>query len=253
MFFQSFKTLKILDIFQVKREKRNGVSSGRSWTALSLRLSGSSKFITQDKTYTASEGSILYIPEGISFTKIGEKEELIVLRLKCFDDEGSEMEVYNPKNASFALNAFTAILKEWNDKKSGYQNRCTSMLYSMMSELCIQINAALPPYKSAMIAPGVKLIDSDFSDPYLSVSTAAKACNISEEYFRKLYKEEHGISPHNAITEMRLQKACRLLESGFYSISEIAERCGFLNTKYFSTLFKERLGMTPRDYRNLYI
>ncbi|MBE7066829.1 MAG: helix-turn-helix domain-containing protein [Ruminococcaceae bacterium] len=81
---------------------------------------------------------------------------------------------------------------------------------------------------------------------------ASAMLHMSEEYFRKLYKEAYGISPHNAIIDKRIKKACRLLQSGFFSVNEVAEKVGFTNSKYFSTLFHKAMNMSPIAYKKLF-
>ena len=251
MFFQSCKAFRILDIYKVKREykeNKKGVTDGRSWAAVAFRISGSSQFESGGKLFCADEGSVLYIPSGVPFSREGSAEELIILHLECYSDE-NEIEVLIPKNISYAKQSFSDLYEEWASKKDGYEYRTTAMLYTMLDKLRNQRKDGLPPYKSAMIAPGIDMINSEFDTPSLTVSRLARACNMSEEYFRMLYKAEYGVSPRKAITDKRIEKAARLLEAGYFSISKVAEECGFENVKYFSTLFHTRFGMSPREYK----
>ena len=61
-------------------------------------------------------------------------------------------------------------------------------------------------------------------------------------------KKITGDTALNFIRNIRLREACRLLEEGGRSMSEIAESVGFRTAAYFSTCFKSQLGMTPRQY-----
>ena len=72
---------------------------------------------------------------------------------------------------------------------------------------------------------------------------------MSAEYFRRLYKAEYGISPYTARLEKRLGKAKSLLESGYYSVLQVAEETGFSNVKHFSTAFRKKIGRTPSEYK----
>ena len=249
MFFQNCKPFEIIDIYKVKRESKGGFTEGRSWSAIAFRSSGQSQFESNDKTYLAEEGSVLYIPSGVSFLRKGSAEELIIIHIKCYGDTES-IEVIKPKDTASVADAFNAIYEEWHSKKIGSDYRCTAMLYALLSQLNLQSTNSLPPYQSAMILPGVNMINSDFSNPALTVKRLADACNISEEYFRALYKMEYVVSPHAAICERRIKKAKRLLRTGYFSVSEVAEECGFPNPKYFSVLFREKTGTSPRDYKS---
>lgn len=248
MFFQNCKPFKIIDVYKVKRESKGGFTEGRERGAIAFRSLGHSLFESGGKSYSADEGSVLYIPSGVSFLRKGSAEELIIIHIKCFDDT-KNIEVLKPKNASLIEQSFNAVYEEWNSKKIGYDYRCTAMLYTLLSQLKTQTTQSLPPYQSEMILPGKDMINSEFSDPTLTVKRVAEACNISEEYFRALYKAEYGISPHNAISDRRIKKAKRLLRTGYFSVAEVAEECGFPNAKYFSVLFRKKTGVSPREYK----
>ena len=51
------------------------------------------------------------------------------------------------------------------------------------------------------------------------------------------------------LKEKRLGKAARLLKGGNMRVSQIARRCGFDSENYFRQQFRERFGMSPRQFR----
>ena len=72
---------------------------------------------------------------------------------------------------------------------------------------------------------------------------------MSDTYFRKLFVQEHHITPQCYINRLRLEMATELLRTGYYSVSEVAERCGFNSACYFSTFIKKETGLSPLQYR----
>ena len=76
----------------------------------------------------------------------------------------------------------------------------------------------------------------------------AKRCNVSETYFRKLFFENYQITPLEYINNLRTEYAIELLESGYYNVTEVAEKCGFGNAYYFSTFIKKRTGHSPKKF-----
>ena len=73
---------------------------------------------------------------------------------------------------------------------------------------------------------------------------------FSSEYLIRIFKKETGLTPHQYMTEKRLECAARTLAT-FYdkrNISETALLCGFSNPLYFSRLFKKRYGVPPSQY-----
>ena len=48
--------------------------------------------------------------------------------------------------------------------------------------------------------------------------------------------------------KMRIEKAKELLKTGYFSVSEVSQKSGFDNVKYFSTLFNKVVGLRPSEY-----
>lgn len=94
------------------------------------------------------------------------------------------------------------------------------------------------------------LKDNAYSD--LSIADVASISNISEVYFRKLFKEKYGISPSEYVAELRITKAKDLLLNQDVNISEIADQCGFSSIYSFSRAFKDIVGMSPNKFRKIY-
>jgi len=71
------------------------------------------------------------------------------------------------------------------------------------------------------------------------------------DYLRKLFKKEVGVSPLEYLTELRMKSAETLLTAMWtneYSITEIAQMCGFADSLYFSRVFKKHFGCAPSNY-----
>ena len=70
---------------------------------------------------------------------------------------------------------------------------------------------------------------------------------MSRTLFFSRLKSLTGKAPQDFIRMIRLQKAVELLKGGM-TVSEVACETGFVNTKYFSTLFKKEYGVQPSKY-----
>ncbi len=61
---------------------------------------------------------------------------------------------------------------------------------------------------------------------------------MSDTYFRKLFVERFSVTPLKYINRLKLNYAKELLLSDYYTVEEIAEKCGFNNINYFSLFIK---------------
>lgn len=84
----------------------------------------------------------------------------------------------------------------------------------------------------------------------ISPEEVAERIGISYSLFRRIFKENMGTSPAQYQMDIRLKKSQELLTTTNYSIAKIAEILGFSGTAQFSTFFRKRQNMTPREYRN---
>ena len=82
-----------------------------------------------------------------------------------------------------------------------------------------------------------------------SISNLAAEAEMSEVYFRKLFKSVTGVSPAKVITDCRIARAKELLTADDLSPEDIAEQCGFSSASYFCRVFKQTLGVTPTEYK----
>ncbi|MCD8154890.1 MAG: AraC family transcriptional regulator [Clostridiales bacterium] len=80
----------------------------------------------------------------------------------------------------------------------------------------------------------------------------AETIGISEGYLSRLFKKETGISIQDFISDVRVEKAANLLRYSEESLSKIAEYVNFPTQSYFGKIFKKKMQMTPKQYRELY-
>lgn len=83
----------------------------------------------------------------------------------------------------------------------------------------------------------------------LSIDTIAKLTYVSKSNFFRMFKDELGTSPNDFILQERIIKAKELLLLNF-SIKETAFQTGFSDTNYFTRVFKQLVGLTPKSFQN---
>ncbi len=79
----------------------------------------------------------------------------------------------------------------------------------------------------------------------------ADFCNLSLGRFSHIFKEGMGVSPHEYLTRIRIEKAAQLLGNSDLTIAEVAEQTGFSGQNYFSRAFKRYTGKTPREFAEM--
>ncbi len=84
----------------------------------------------------------------------------------------------------------------------------------------------------------------------LSVAALARQINLSERQFTRVFKAEVGATAADHVEAVRLESACRLLETTSRSIEQVARACGFGTPETMNRTFRRRLDTTPGEHRH---
>lgn len=90
-------------------------------------------------------------------------------------------------------------------------------------------------------------LEQHLDDETLSVESLARKMFVSRMQLLRKLKALVGQSPADFIRNYRLERAMNLLKSKDGNVSQVAAKVGFGNEKYFSTVFKERFGLSPSE------
>jgi LacI family transcriptional regulator len=83
----------------------------------------------------------------------------------------------------------------------------------------------------------------------ISVDTILKRVPLSRRALEQRFAQKLGRTPAAAIRHVRLERAQHYLRDTDYSVSEIAELCGFRTPEVFARVFKRAFGLRPSDFR----
>jgi len=81
------------------------------------------------------------------------------------------------------------------------------------------------------------------------LSQVAERFGLSTRTLNRRFKAATGQTPLDYLQEIRINNARDLLKTSNLTIAEIADKVGYQDTGYFTTLFKKQLAITPREYR----
>lgn len=124
-----------------------------------------------------------------------------------------------------------------------------SMLYSIFYEL-ISMDLLFAVYGESNDDFCISLnryIENNYRKN-ISSKDAAMHLSYNHSYFCRLFKKKFKQNFSGYLNEVRIQKACKLLQNNIVKIQELALLTGFENTSHFSKVFKSLVGMTPTEY-----
>lgn len=103
------------------------------------------------------------------------------------------------------------------------------------------------PLNSA-VAAAMAILQRDLAHPP-SLQELAHQVGTNEKRLTELFRSATGLPVFTWLREERVLLACRLLAGSELDVQQIADQVGYGSASNFTTMFRERMGMTPRDYR----
>ncbi len=221
---------------------------GRQKNLLHIIASGTRHYRLESKEFTLSAGTVLFIPEhtryitwndsecsgiGVSFSfteNISIKENVY---FNITDESGAYMSLFRRISDSIIVDP-KAILHH------------TSLVYRILDHMCSELDGKEQHIK--LLEPALALIRDKYREN-ISVKEYSNACNLSESYFRRIFKEQIGMSPIKYRNALRYEKAKQMITQGF-SVSEIADSLGFCDPAYLRRLFRRDTGEALRNCKN---
>lgn len=236
--------------------KQSLVVQGRRYNGLTMVLSGKLLLTYPDgSTLTAKENDVILQRRGDFYrleTISEDKAEYIVISYLAEPENAlfsllPETRIFTPSQSSRFKDAFSRVNSA--DKSFGVCKK--TLLKALVQEIiCNIIGELYPDAPENQVSPteNAKFYIEEFYDREIKIAALASVTGFSVSHFRMLFKQDYGQSPLQYLNTVRINHAKEMLESGLFSLQEVADSCGFQNVYYFSKVFKSLTGIPPGKY-----
>lgn len=233
-------------------------------------ISGDRKIITPMESYSYHSGNISMgepytYHRTMSESNIPYERYLVKFTLEAVkpftDSVGKGMfdELYTNKLFYFSKEAQRKIeqmlyemLSEYNKDKEYTQIILQGMLYRLLTTIYEnKLNVGVTKHKTPLTEPilnAIYYIENNFSKK-LTIKQVADSVHFSVAHFSRVFSSQLGMSFTEYLTNVRLNYAKRMLLHSNKSVMEIALDVGYCHGDYLSAQFKNKVGMTPMEYR----
>lgn len=102
--------------------------------------------------------------------------------------------------------------------------------------------------KNILIEKMYMYVEQNFAKK-ITLEEMASFLHMTSISFSRLIKQKTGKTFINFLNDYRINYACRLLQDTSKTVAEIAYNCGFNNQANFNRIFKEKIKISPSDYK----
>ena len=222
---------------------------------LGLVVSGSGSITCYGRKEALQPGDLFfafpaapYILEGsadftyLYISYLGLRANMLMDRLKI-----------NPDHAVF--HGFEELIPLWMDAirsseimpELGAESMLLLTLMKLGSTLCVAEKQNVSQAAETMLLVK-KYIDDGFASAELSVALLAKEFGYHRKYISTTFKKHFKVGIQEYLTQLRINRACLLMEQGYTCIKDIAILCGYNDSMYFSKVFRKKMTLSPREY-----
>jgi YesN/AraC family two-component response regulator len=110
-------------------------------------------------------------------------------------------------------------------------------------------NGMLPQAIAALVKQASAYIQQNYTRSF-SLEELSETIGVSKSYLSRIFKQGTGISPWDYLNRFRIQKAKELLLLTDESVTTIATKVGYDDAGYFTRVFHEITGCSPRLFRH---
>lgn len=238
---------KIISVHKITLPTSLRAVTPKPHAVLSFRLTGNAEVGCNGKRFSLAQNDITFVPSQTAYTISSDEEDLIVVHLTGENLSSLPLEVFHPTNPEIFKKLFEDLLYTWNTKPIGHTYTVDKLFLTILENAEIQEKTSVSSALAFKMRQAVDFMHAEFSNPELTVSKVARNSGYCDSHFRRIFHEYTGVSPQKYLAKIRMEHADELLKSGYYTVEETANLCGFDDAKYFSTLYKKVHGFSPSN------
>lgn len=214
-------------------------------------ISGETTLTFGGKSFEMMPGSVLYLPKGLDNNEfyVSVKKDFALYNI-YFDtnDPLPQTAIQIPTMYEEFGSSYEKIYRTWVGKRDGYYYKTMSLAYGIFHQVRQAQMRYTPGSKLSQLAAVEEYIASHYCDTSFDFDRLPELSGLSYSYFKKLFIDKFGCPPVKYVNRLKIKRACELLQTKRFSISEIAKLCGYENVYYFSNVFKKQTGVSPKNY-----
>ena len=210
-----------------------------------LNLSGHNISVIDGSNYDITANDVMVVPPFVEHGGFTEGDEVytdIYIAAERLDFDS--VVVTHDYDGSLSP-LFFMIMKLTAEKEANYEAISDSLLEAVTQYIKKYLGVS---YRYPFVAEFKNLLFRKISDSEFDIADSIRRLGYNTDYFRRCFASDTGMTPLEYLTSLRIGEAKKLLAQSYMTVAEVAVRCGFADSCYFSKKFRSLVGVSPSEY-----
>ncbi len=213
-----------------------------------LVISGEGEACVDGERYRLQSGTLFFTMKGERVSVVSQGE----LKLCYIAFQGRRADEYLERcgitKAQRSFCGHDELVPFWLECLQKARRENIDMISEAVLLYSISDFSALGKESDDVVTRMISITHDSFKDPSLSLSSVASLIGYDPKYLSTVFKKKRGISYTRFLREMRIKHAIFLMEEGVISVKNVALLSGFYDALYFSKVFTNEVGISPKAY-----
>ena len=148
------------------------------------------------------------------------------------------------------LRPYLAAMDRSQSEPIGYQQLMAVNVLEVLSATISAIRSRKTGRRAETVVRQARMLLEQHAQKLVTMDQVAASFSMSEKHFRRIFKEQTGLSPYQYHMQVKVYRAKEMLRGTTLSVKEIASSLCFETQFHFSNAFKQRTGMSPSQWRS---
>ena len=162
---------------------------------------------------------------------------------------GADEYITKPFSSAYLKARVDSLLKQRQMLYDYYTSKMREEKDASLMEQLAPSTPQVTHFDDDFIRNILQSVEENIQNSEFRIDDLAEAMSMSRTVFYRKVKSLMGVSPVDFVKTMRIKRAVQLLEQDELTVSEVGYMSGFTTPQYFSRVFKEAMGCTPKEYK----
>lgn len=147
------------------------------------------------------------------------------------------------------LHPYLGLLDRIRQEPPGYQQLIAANTMEILAAALAAVRTSRTGGRATRAIHEAKIVLAQCTEEVVDMEGLAGSLHMSYAHFRRIFKQQTGLSPYQYHLQLRINRAREMLHGTTLAVRQVASRLNFESPYHFSKIFKKKTGMSPHQWR----